>query len=460
MDFLEALRKKQAGGGIPVIPDIKCYSPKEGELMGERDPAAYAVSMESAGAPVLSVVTEEKEFHGSLSLLGRICSAVSVPVLRKDFVRDIRDLEETKEAGASAILLMYSCLGRERLHSLYEKSLSLGLVPFVETHTEEELRWAGELKAALVGINNRDILQLERDDGGISHAVSLMEASPKDAFVVVESGLKDAKDVRRAVRAGADAVLVGTSLLKAPDPEASLKSMQRPCSLKICGLMNREGVELCLREQVDLLGFVTEYPVPVPWNLSLEEARRLLTPLREAGQASRTCIVTGGSPEKVISLARDLKPAWVQLHYRERPEEIRVISEALHKEGIRVIRSIPSDLAERRELYGTDALSDIFRILKRAGVDAGLLDSRDAGNAARGGGSILEMEGDGEGRFDLKGEGPSKVIGGGITGENAWEAYERFAPDMIDVMTGAENAPGQKDEGKIRALVEALTGKR
>lgn len=204
MDFLTALKNRKAEGIFPVFTDIKCFSPKEGDLIRGRDPAALAAELEAAGACALSVVTETSEFHGSMEILRNVCAAVDIPVLRKDFVRTEEDLLLTKEAGASAILLMYSCLEKELLEELYAKSLEIGLVPFVETHTAQELQWAGELGAELVGINNRNILELERDDGDVSTSENLLRFRPENAFLVVESGLQSGADARRAARSGAE----------------------------------------------------------------------------------------------------------------------------------------------------------------------------------------------------------------------------------------------------------------
>lgn len=479
MDFLTALKKRKAEGLIPVIPDIKCFSPKEGDLLRGRDPVRLAQSLEAAGACAVSVVTEQTEFHGSMDLLREICRAVSIPVLRKDFVETAEDLAATKRAGASAILLMYSCLGRERLEALYAKALDLGLVPFVETHTAQELEWAADLGAGLVGINNRNILELERDDGDVGTAENLMGCRPPEAFLVVESGLTCGADARRAVRCGGDAVLVGTAILQAPDPAAMYRSMTRPCDLKICGLMDREGIRICRDHLVDILGFVVEYPVPVPWNLTREEAAPLiafaknkaLSAAREgtanpdrcessgrqdAGPRPATCIVTGGSPDQVIGLAGELRPDLVQLHYRETAEDTSRIAEALRREGISVIRSIPSDAGERRQMFGTEDLTQIAAVLARAGVEGMLLDSRDAGNAAAGGGSILDLA-DPDTLAEIRRRFPGRVLlGGGLTAANIRKALRTCRPDTADVMTGVETAPGRKSEAMVIALTGAL----
>ena len=126
MEFIQALKAARRSERNVVIPDIKCRSPKEGDLMGRRTPAAVARALIAAGAPVLSVVTEEHHFGGSKALLREI-AALGVPVLRKDFLKTRQEIRETKELGASAVLLMYACLDDETLAALYQEAKSIGL---------------------------------------------------------------------------------------------------------------------------------------------------------------------------------------------------------------------------------------------------------------------------------------------------------------------------------------------
>ena len=470
-DFLTALKKQKAAGRIPVIPDIKCFSPKEGDLMHGRDPVLLAKTLADAGACVLSVVTEGSEFHGSLDLLKKISGTVPVPVLRKDFLETTEDLRETKEAGASAVLLMYSCLGKEKLTNLYRESLAMDLLPFVETHNAEELQWAAELDAPLVGINNRDILQLERDDGDVSHAAGLLQEAPEESFVIVESGLMNGYDVRKAVRHGADAALVGTAILQDPNPAAMFRAMSRPCNLKICGLMTAEGIDLCLQHHVDIAGFVTEYPVEVPWNLSRERTMELLSYLRSHGKTSsethlhtpaqkppaiQSCIVTGGTPGKVIRLAEELRPDFVQLHYTETLEETARIVRELHTKQIRVIRSIPSDRSLRVRMFGTADIAAIASALEKIQADMLLLDSRDAENAASGGSAILQNKAEAVLLKHLSRKALPLMVGGGVTAANLSETIHTFSPDAVDIMTGSETGPGQKSGEMIRQITDTL----
>lgn len=213
--FSDSLKARKQAGFIPVIPDIKCTSPKEGDLLRGRDPVEAARLLAEAGAPALSVVTEPKNFGGSLELLERIAAAIKLPVLRKDFITCIDDLKVSKDCGAEAILLICATQPFPLLLKLYEEALKIGLEPLVETHTKEELILAGKIGAKLVGINNRNILELEKDEGTVSATELLAKYKPKDALLISESAIQTPAQAQAAVRAGADAVLIGTAIWQA-----------------------------------------------------------------------------------------------------------------------------------------------------------------------------------------------------------------------------------------------------
>ncbi|MDR1603992.1 MAG: indole-3-glycerol-phosphate synthase [Gracilibacteraceae bacterium] len=221
-----ALRTRRAAGFIPVIPDFKPRSPKEGELMRGRSAAAVARELKTLGAPALSVVTEAASFGGSLRLLEETAAA-GLPVLRKDFIRRPEDLRQTREAGAAAVLLICALLEYPALAELFAAAHELGLAVLVEAHTATELAAAGRLGARLVGLNNRDIRGLERDDGTVAHTEALAALVPPGALLVSESGIRTPADARTATRAGADAVLVGSALWQAPDMSALYDALQR-----------------------------------------------------------------------------------------------------------------------------------------------------------------------------------------------------------------------------------------
>jgi indole-3-glycerol phosphate synthase len=217
MKFLNALLDKKKTGMIPVIPDIKCISPQYGDLLRGRCPVEMAKLLKDAGAPVMSAVTENKNFGGSLTLMQNVAKATGLPILRKDFIVDADDIKISLDYGASVILLMCATQTEKSLFELYESAIELGLEVLVETHTVEEMRLAQKLEAALVGINNRDITQLERDSGTVMNTCDLAAFAPPDAVLISESGISTPEEIRQAIGAGADAVLVGTALWQAAD---------------------------------------------------------------------------------------------------------------------------------------------------------------------------------------------------------------------------------------------------
>jgi indole-3-glycerol phosphate synthase len=220
--FSKAILDAVQGGKLPLAADVKPLSPRDGELLRDRDPVEMAKTLEAAGVCALSVVTEQVHFGGSLDLLRRVSDAVCVPVLRKDFITSVRQIDETIEAGASAVLLTLATIPELEIGGLYRRSLALGLEPVVEVHTETELHLALGLMPgpAIIGINNRDITALEKDDGDVSVTEALAPLVPEGVAILSESSILTPAEARRAYGAGAHAVLVGTALWKAADPGA------------------------------------------------------------------------------------------------------------------------------------------------------------------------------------------------------------------------------------------------
>jgi indole-3-glycerol phosphate synthase len=222
-----SIRARQAAGVMPVLSEIKVRSPKDGDLLRGRDPGELATAMAAAGIAGLSVVTAPEDFDGDLEIVRRIRRRVGVPILRKDFTRDVTDLDETVGAGADAILLTAALLDDETLGVLHDAAHARGLETLVETHSEAELarvRALG-LQPDLLGINNRDIRLLERDDGDVSRTERLAAHVHEGQLLLSESSIDGAQAVRRARGAGADAVLVGTWILTADDPVEAIETL-------------------------------------------------------------------------------------------------------------------------------------------------------------------------------------------------------------------------------------------
>lgn len=223
-----ALWKQSSSGKIPVIPDIKCKSPGEGDLLLGRDPVEMAKDLVAAGAHVISVVTESEHYGGSPGLLQRIAKATSIPILRKDFITTQEQLLESVDIGASGVLLIASMLEKKQLFKLIEKALMLGLEPLVETHSEAEITTVNELNLTFLGINNRNILEWETDAGNVHTTEKLVSLVRPDVLVVSESAITSPEDVSRATAAGAHAVLVGTAILQAHDPVKMYHKLTTP----------------------------------------------------------------------------------------------------------------------------------------------------------------------------------------------------------------------------------------
>jgi indole-3-glycerol phosphate synthase len=210
------------GDGVAIIAEVKRSSPSKGALAAIADPAALARDYEAGGASVISVLTERRRFGGDLADLAAVRTAVDVPVLRKDFIVSSYQLWEARAYGADLVLLIVAALEQNALVSLVERAESLGLTPLVECHTEEEVGRAIEAGARLVGVNTRDLKTLEVDRSVFARLAPLI---PGSAVTVAESGVRGPHDVIEYARVGADAVLVGESLVTGRDPRSAVADL-------------------------------------------------------------------------------------------------------------------------------------------------------------------------------------------------------------------------------------------
>lgn len=225
--FSSALATARAAGRVPLISEIKCRSPKEGDLLAGRDPVALARTMQAAEAACISVVTEPENFGGSCELLAAVASAVSLPVLRKDFITAIDEVRRTRDLGASCMLLMVAVLEWPKLVELHNEAHRVGLETLVEVHDENELRQALTLDLDLLGINNRDIRILEIDNGTVANTLRLLGQVPPGVRAISESAVSTADEVRAVVAAGAFGVLVGTAILRAAGTAQAVHDLSR-----------------------------------------------------------------------------------------------------------------------------------------------------------------------------------------------------------------------------------------
>ena len=210
------------GPGVAVIAEVKRSSPSKGALASIDDPAALAAEYEAGGAAAISVLTEGRRFKGTLDDLIRVRLAVSVPVLRKDFIITAYQLFEARAAGADLVLLIVAALSDYELVCLIERAESIGLTPLVEVHTAEEVSRAVAAGARIIGVNARNLQTLEVDPGTFTR---LAPQIPSGIVRIAESGVRGPHDVIELARAGADVVLVGEALVTGRDPRSGVADL-------------------------------------------------------------------------------------------------------------------------------------------------------------------------------------------------------------------------------------------
>jgi indole-3-glycerol phosphate synthase len=240
-DFIAALRNPLCGD-IGLIAEVKKASPSAGVICKDFDPVRIAKEYEAAGASCLSVLTDEKFFQGSLDYLRQIRAAVKLPLLRKDFIIDERQILEAIEWGADAILLIVAILTDEQLAKFHSLAVEAGLAVLVEVHDEEELERALKISPALIGVNNRnlktfnvDVATTERLAARLHSGTGILPVSSKNdahgqgaratTLLVAESGIHSRADVERLKKCGAGAILVGESLMKNGDIQSKIREL-------------------------------------------------------------------------------------------------------------------------------------------------------------------------------------------------------------------------------------------
>ena len=245
-------RDALATPGLAGIAEVKRRSPSAGELRADADPAALAASYERAGAAAVSILVDAR-FDGSWDDLRAARSAARLPLLAKGFFSTEEDLRQAREAGADAALLILRDLDDETARRLLAAASALGLDTLVEAHDAEELERAMRLDAPVIGINARDLATLEIDRGS---QLALVASAPRDRIVVAESGIESRGQGAAAELAGADAILVGSALMRATDPATKLAELLSRPLVKVCGLTRAEDVAAAAEAGADLAGFV------------------------------------------------------------------------------------------------------------------------------------------------------------------------------------------------------------
>lgn len=218
--FLNVLKDLQKADKIALIAEVKKASPSKGVLIEDFNPVEIAKIYEKSGAAAISVLTDEKFFQGSIQYLKDVKNAVNIPVLRKDFIIDEYQIYQTKEMSADIILLIAAALEKSKLNDFYSLSKELGLEVLLEVHDREELDYAVEINADIIGINNRNLKTFELS---IDTTINLIkDINLNNKYIISESGIFCKEDVNALKAVGTTGILVGESIIKSSDIEKAI----------------------------------------------------------------------------------------------------------------------------------------------------------------------------------------------------------------------------------------------
>ena len=306
-------RDALAGPGLTTISEVKRRSPSAGDLRPRAEPSVLAAEFERAGAAAVSVLVDER-FAGTVDDLRAARAAAALPLLAKGFFREEAQLDELREAGADCALLILRDLDDRTARGLMAYAAKIGLDTLVEAHDRAELARAVELGADPIGINARDLATFAIDRGAQLHLVA---EAPRDRVVIAESAIHTRAQGAAAEVAGADAILVGTALMRAADPPGKLREIASRPLVKVCGLTRPEDVDVALEAGADLCGFILEPTSP--------RAAREVLPVPET--ALSVAVFVGEPGEAAADL--------VQLYERENGK-VRGRDAVLLRDGERV----------------------------------------------------------------------------------------------------------------------------
>ncbi|MDO4848997.1 MAG: indole-3-glycerol phosphate synthase TrpC [Coriobacteriia bacterium] len=452
--------------GMSFICEVKKASPSKGLISPEFDPVAIAREYEAAGAAAVSCLTEPFWFQGADEYLTAIAGSVGIPVLRKDFVVDEYMVYQARAIGAAAVLLICSILNDEQLKAYVSLAHELGLTALVEAYEPEEVPRAIAAGARVVGVNNRDLRTFEVDFG---RSIDLRPMVGPERVFVSESGVETRADVARLETAGVDAVLIGETLMRAPDKRAMLddlrgvgeKGTAAPAAaasaptpaagdpapagprVKLCGLWRDEDVDAVLEAAPDYCGFVVDFPRSHR-SVTPERAIELGCALAESG-ITRVGVFVDEDPETIELLVLAEAIDAVQLHGHEDEAYVRGL----------------------RELLDTTALGRAARIIQAFKVR-----SADDLAAAENSAADLVLLDNGQGTgeaFDwslLAVDAPTRparpfILAGGLTPENVASAIAAARPFGVDMSSGIESPAADGSPAKdAQKMIDAVAAVR
>ena len=342
-------RNALAAAGLSAVGEVKRRSPSAGDLRPDADPAGLAAQFANAGAAAVSILVEER-FGGTVDDLRAARSATVVPLLAKGFFTEETQLVDMQAAGADAVLLLLRDLDDSSAHLMLSCARRLGLDALVEAHDATELQRAVDLGAEIIGVNARNLSTFEVDRKAQLELVARVRRH--DAIVIAESGIHSRAQGAAAELAGADAILVGSALMRAADPPAELAEILSRPLVKVCGLTRQEDVDVAVDAGADMLGFI----------LAEQSPRRAPAVLDVPDDRLSVAVFVGEPQEAQADL--------VQLYSREeglvRGREARLLREG---EPVAEVIDLPWDRGDPLHLQRAAATEGRVMLAGRLGPD-------------------------------------------------------------------------------------------
>ena len=475
-DFQAALR---AAGPLCLLAEMKRASPSKGDIAKGIDAPQQALAYALAGACTISVLTEPTWFKGTLDDLAGVRSALEgagvspgVCVLRKDFLIDEYQLLEARAHGADTALLIVAVLEPHELKSLMAASRALGMEPLVEVNTEAEMEIAMEAGAKVVGVNNRNLHTFEVDMGTTGRIAKMLPAGGGGVQLLALSGVANRADAVDLQGVGANGILVGESLMRAPSPAALIRELlgqPEPLPLcKVCGLRDAEAAVVAVESGADLLGVIF---APSKRQVNVEEAAKIVQAVRAAKPRPEGWAMPAMPPPTVAGSTDGVEGAtrWLQVSTgllgrgakTGGPLVCGIFVNETAAEMNRIADAVGLDIIQLHGAEGWEIATQLNRpsvrvVHMEAGVSADDVCGQLRGGLASA--VLLDSKGGGTGKtfdWDIGGEVRAKVpfvLAGGLTPLNVEEAVRKIKPWCVDVSSGVES-DGVKDHGKIRAFV-------
>jgi indole-3-glycerol phosphate synthase/phosphoribosylanthranilate isomerase/anthranilate synthase/indole-3-glycerol phosphate synthase/phosphoribosylanthranilate isomerase len=433
----DLLRAFEPRTQVHLIAEVKRASPSKGMLAPHIDPVALARTYEANGAAAISVLTEPDFFLGSPAYLTAIKQAVSIPVLRKDFIVDEYQVHEARAWGADAILLICAILDDNQLYHLLNTAHELGMRCLVETHSREEAQRAVAAGAMIIGVNSRDLVTFEMNPYLIRDIRRLI---PPDRVVIAESGIHTTADTRRLARYDVQAMLVGESLVVSDDVPAQMRMLlsgaRQSTQVKICGLSRPEDIDAAVAAGADMLGFIFHEPShryvkPEQVSSLLAASERYQQLPKGRARPDLVGVFVNKDAAFVNDVAEQAGLHFVQLHGTETPE----FCQQIQKPAIKALH-----LRESADLLRLRDYQDVaWRLLLDTPTPewggTGVTHDWELAHTA------AQME--------------RIILAGGLTAENVAQAISSVQPWGVDVSSGVETQK-KKDPAKIRAFIEQV----